>query len=47
MNAKSKAIKIKKGEFVREHKRLVGRLESGKGLKKEARLQEKELKEKE
>jgi hypothetical protein len=42
---KRKAIKMSKSAFVKEHKGLVKKLETGKGLKKEAKKQENELKE--
>jgi hypothetical protein len=46
-SCKSKAITMKKKDFVSEHKKLVKVLRTGKGRKREAEEQEKELKEKE
>ena len=44
MNAKSKAIiKMKKKDFIREHKDLIKVLKTGKGLKKEYKEQKAEL----
>lgn len=46
--AKSQAIvKMRKRDFVREHKKLVKVLKTGKGRREEAEEQEEELKEKE
>ena len=43
-SCKSDAIRMKKGAFVREHKKLIQVLRTGKGRKREAKEQEEELK---
>ena len=43
MNAKSKAIKMKKKDFVKEHKHLLKVLKTGKGRESEYKEQKAEL----